>query len=152
MDLPFPDKRAFFFTDGNFQYEGIIKEIYSESCAAYGKIIKTIKGNSVLDVKIEGVFGDLKGHKISTSVVEGYNNKMRQRIAPFVRKTAAFSKSLKSHVARINVFIFANNFIEKKREWNGLKKIKERTPAMIEGIATYVWTWREFLQCNVVKI
>jgi len=151
MDLPFPNKKTLFYTDGNFQYESILKEIYSESCAAYGRIIKSIKGNSVLDKRIETVFGDLKGHRISTSVVEGYNNKMRQRITPFCRKTAAFSKSLKSHISKINVFIFANNFIEKKKEWIGLKNIKERTPAMIEGIATHVWTWKEFLQCNASK-
>jgi hypothetical protein len=148
MDLPFPGKEVFFFTDGNVEYENIIKELYSDSCAAYGKIIKTIKGNSVLDIEIEGVFGNLMGHKISTSVVEGYNNKIRQRIAFFVRKTAAFSKTLKSHIARINIFIFANNFIEKKMKWNGIKKVKERTPAMIEGIENHVWTWNEFLTYN----
>lgn len=88
----------------------------------------------------------MAGHKISTSVVEGYNNKIRQRITCFVRKTPAFSKSIESHIERLNIFKFANNFIEKKMERIHLKMEKTRTPAMIEGIEDHVWTWKEFLE------
>jgi IS1 family transposase len=150
MDLPFPGSKIVFSTDGNFQYEKLIKERYCETCMGYGRIIKVKKGNRVVKIKYETVFGNIAGHKISTSVVEGYNNKMRQRITCFVRKTAAFSKSLQSHIARINIFKFMNNFIEGKIERKGLKKTKTRTPAMIEGIENHVWTWREFLECNVI--
>jgi len=152
MDLPFPDKRVLFFTDESFQYENIIRELYSDTCAAYGKIIKTIKGNSIFKIKRESVFGDLKNYKISTSIVEGYNNKIRQRISPFVRKTAAFSKSMQSHNDKMDLFVFANNFIEKKSEKKGLQKIKVRSPAMIEGIATELWTWMRFLNYNIIEI
>lgn len=109
------------------------------------------KENRLVKITYERVFGDMADHKISTSVVEGYNNKMRQRISCLVRKTAAFSKSLQSHIAKLNIFQFKNNFIERKIEKDGLKKTKTRTPAMIEGIADHVWTWREFLMCNVSK-
>jgi len=152
MDLPFPDEKVFFFTDGNTQYEDILRDIYSETCAGYGKIVKTIKRNSVLNIKRESVFGDLKNYKISTSVVEGYNNKIRQRSTPFGRKTAAFSKLLVSHIGKLNVFVFVNNFIDKKRERIGLNIIKERTPAMIEGIESHIWTWRKFIAYNIAKI
>jgi len=151
FDLPFPDNKFIFFTDKNIQYEDIIKETYSESCMAYGRIIKTKKENKVIEIKFETVFGSTVGYKISTSVVEGYNNKMRQKITFFVRKTAAFSKSKQSFIARINIFKFANNFIDLKMERIGLKTIKMRTPAMIEGIADHAWTWKEFLTCNAVK-
>jgi IS1 family transposase len=151
MDLPFPGSKIIFSTDGNIQYNDLIKERYCETCMAYGQMIKVKKDNCVVKIKYKPIFGNMAGHKISTSVVEGYNNKMRQRITCFVRKTAAFSKSMKSHIERINIFKFANNFIEEKMERKGLKVRKERTPAMIEGIENHVWTWREFLCCNAVR-
>ena len=77
---------------------------------------------------------------------------MRQRIAPLTRKTAAFSKSLKFHIAKIDILTFSNNFIEKKMERKGLIKMKERSPAMIEGIESHLWTWREFIEFNIVRI
>jgi len=152
INLPFPDNKIIFMTDGNEQYENIIKSLYSETCIAYGKLIKEKKGNSLLKTRIEDVFGNIGNYKISTSVVEGYNNKIRQRSTAFVRKTAAFSKLLQSHIAKMNIFQFCNNFMELKWEWNGLQKVKERTPAMIEGIEDHLWTWREFLECPAVRI
>jgi hypothetical protein len=122
MDLPFPDRKICFSTDGNFQYANVIKERYCEECISYGRIIKIKKENNVVEIKLEQVLGNVMEHRISTSVVEGYNNKIRQRISCFVRKTAAFSKSLQSHIARLNIFKFMNNFIKKKMEWKGLKK------------------------------
>jgi IS1 family transposase/transposase-like protein len=151
MDLPFPGTQIFFSTDGNIQYKELIKERYCETCMGYGQVIKIKKENRLVKIKFETVFGNMAGHKISTSVVEGYNNKIRQRIACFVRKTAAFSKSMKSHIAKINIFQFANNFVELKMERNGFKKEKKRTPAMIEGIENHVWTWKEFLGCNAYE-
>jgi len=43
MNLPFPENKIFFSTDGNIQYEEIIKELYAETCMAYGRIIKEKK-------------------------------------------------------------------------------------------------------------
>jgi IS1 family transposase len=91
MDLPFPGSKISFSTDGNNQYEELIKDMYCEICMEYGHIIKERKENCVVKIKYETIFGNMPWHKISTSVVEGYNNKMRQKIAFFVRKTAAFS-------------------------------------------------------------
>jgi hypothetical protein len=152
MDLPFPDLKISFSTDGNFQYVDLIKEMYCEECISYGRITKVKKENNVVEIKLEQVLGSVTEHKISTSVVEGYNNKIRQRISCFVRKTTAFSKSLQSHIARMNIFKFVNNFIEEKMEWKELKKVKLRTPAMIEGNENHAWSWREFLECNAAKV
>jgi hypothetical protein len=126
--------------------------MYAETCIAYGQIIKEKKENCVVKLTFEIIYGDMADIKISTSVVEGYNNKIRQRISCFGRKTASFSKSLRSHIAKINTFQFANNFIETKMERDGLKVMKTRTPAMIEGIEDHVWTWSKFLMCNVTAI
>jgi IS1 family transposase len=145
MDLPFPGSKISFSTDGNKQYEELIKEMYCETCMEYGQIIKERKENRVVKIRYETIFGNIAWHKISTSVVEGYNNKMRQKIACFVRKTAAFSKLMQSHILNINIFKFYNNFIETKMERKWQKTEKKRTPAMIEGIENHVWTWREFL-------
>lgn len=44
MNLPFPESKIIFFTDGNFQYEELIKERYCETCMSYGIITKEKKG------------------------------------------------------------------------------------------------------------
>jgi IS1 family transposase len=152
MDLPFPDSKIFFSTDGLEQYEKIIKELYSESCIAYGRIIKSNKENSLIRAKIEVVFGNMNGHRISTSVIEGYNNKMRHKITQFGRKTCAFSKTIESHIGKINVFQFANNFMDLKREKWEHGGMKMRTPAIIEGITEHIWTWREFLEYPAIRL
>ena len=84
--------------------------------------------------------GDPEIEAISTSIVEGYNNKIRQRLSRFGRKTAAFSKKIMPCIAVLNVFQFVSNFIEDKGG---------ETPAMKEGITDHVWTWREFLTYHI---
>jgi IS1 family transposase len=152
INIPFPKTKIKFSTDGNFQYENLIKELYAETCITYGKVIKTKKENNLVEINFEHVLGDPSEYKISTSVVEGYNNKFRQKISCFGRKTAAFQKLTNSYISKINLFQFANNFIEGKFERFGLERVKIRTPAMIEGIADRVWTWMDFLKCNAVRI
>ncbi len=99
-------------------------------------MIKQHKKNRVVGIIREKVLGNPPLASISTSVVEGYNNKIRQRISRFARKTASFSKTIIGHIRAMDLFQFASNFIDVK---GGM------TPAMREGITDRVWKWQEFL-------
>ena len=142
MKLPFPDNPICISTDGNFQYLVQIQQMYCETCVVYGIVRKVKSANRLIKVTYEHVIGDAQKQKISTSVVEGYNNKIRQKLASFGRKTAAFSKQMKSFIDRLNIFQWVHNFMEKKKGGN-------RTPAMIENKADSIWTWEEFLNHHI---
>ena len=106
-------------TDGNFQYVDTLADLYCESCIDYGQVIKRKENNRLVEIIRVKIWGDPEICSISTSIVEGYNNKIRQRISRFVRKTASFSKSVSSCINALDLFQFVNNFID-------LKKTNER--------------------------
>jgi len=140
--LPDPKTKIIVSTDGNFQYVDILADLYCESCIDYGQVIKRKENNRLVEIIRVKTLGDPKICSISTSIVEGYNNKIRQRISRFARKTASFSKSVFSCINALNLFQFVNNFID-------LKKNNLKTPAMIEKISDHVWTWGEFLSHHI---
>ena len=73
---------------------------------------------------------------VSTSIVEGYNNKLRQKLSRLGRKVASFSKTVEGTVMALNLFQFVSNFMD----------IKEgQTPIMREGLFEKPWTEHDFL-------
>ena len=142
VQLPNPKARIIVSTDGNFQYVDRLADLYCESCIDYGQVIKRKENNRLVEIIRVKTLGNPKISSISTSIVEGYNNKIRQRISRFVRKTASFSKSVSSCINALDLFQFVNNFID-------LKKNKRKTPAMIEKISDHVWSWGEFLSHHI---
>ncbi len=114
--------------------------MYCEPCITYDQVIKQRKENRRIAVIREAIWGEPTDEVISTSVVEGYNNKIRQRTSRFGRKTASFTKKIAAYVGALNMFQFMNNFIDAK---------KGTTPAMKEGVTDHVWTWREFLSYSI---
>lgn len=139
--LPSPTEKILIITDGNPQYANTLVDLYCEPCIDYGQVIKKKKNNRLVDVIRTKIMGNPEIDSISTSVVEGYNNKIRQRISRFGRKTASFSKKIASCIDALNLFQFMNNFIDLKRN--------RKTPAMIEEITDHVWSWREFLSYHI---
>ena len=136
LRTPEPPARITIATDGNPQYLTALLKHLPKSDIDYGRMIKQHKENRVVAVLREKVLGNSTLASISTSVVEEYNNKIRQRISRFARKTASFSKTIIGHIRAMDLFQFASNFIDAKR---GM------TPAMREGITDRVWNWQEFL-------
>ena len=136
LRIPQPPIQISITTDGNPQYLTALLKQFPASCIDYGRRVKHHAKNRLAAVIREKVLGDPEITSISTSVVEGYNNKIRQRISRFVRKTASFSKTIGGHIRAMDIFQFASNFIEPK---NGM------TPAMREGITDRIWTWKELL-------
>jgi IS1 family transposase len=110
MELPLPGKKISIFTDGNCQYSNILQDLYCESCMDYGQVIKSKEQNRLVRVIRERIFGNPEIKSISTSVVEGYNNKIRQRLSRFTRKTASYSKRMFGYVILMNIFQFVHNF------------------------------------------
>jgi len=141
MELPLPDNKISIYTDGNYQYSSIIPDLYCESCIEYGQVIKLKEQNRLISVIRAKIFGNPKIKSISTSVVEGYNNKIRQRLSRFTRKTASFSKSVFGYKTSLNIFQFVHNFIDLKYD--------HQTPAMLESITEHRWNWYEFLSHHI---
>lgn len=86
LRLPEPSARIIIATDGNPQYRDALAKLYCEPCIDYGQVIKKREKNRLVAVIREKIFGDPSPRSISTSIVEGYNNKIRQRISRFGRK------------------------------------------------------------------
>jgi len=143
MDLPRPQNKISIFSDGNIQYTSIVSKLYCETCVNYGQIIKIKENNKLVDVIRAKIIGNPDIESISTSIVEGYNNKIRQRLSRFGRKTASFSKRARGYVAALSIFQFVHNFIDPKQG--------QQSPAMLESITDHLWNWMEFL-CHHVQL
>jgi hypothetical protein len=95
MNLPTPNEKISICSDGNVQYTICLPELYCEPYINYGQMVRVKEKNSLVCVVREKILGNPHVSSISTSVVEGYNNKIRQRLSKFGRKIASFSKKLK---------------------------------------------------------
>ena len=126
-----PKTKIIVSTDGQFQYVDTLRDLYCESFIDYVHVINRTGDNHLVEIIQVKTLGDPKICSISTSIVEGYNNKIRQRIRRFVRKATSFSKSVSSCIDVSDLFQFVNNLIDLKK--------KRRKPAMIEKILDHVW-------------
>ena len=70
---------------------------YTDFWAAYGAVLPSKRHQAV---------GKETG---KTSLVERFNNTLRQRVSRLVRKTLSFSKSLENHIGAIWYFVHAYN-------------------------------------------
>jgi len=78
LRAPEPLARISIATDGNPQYLTALLKHIPKSAIDYGRVIEQHKENRVVAVIREKVLGNLTLASISTSVVEEYNNKIRQ--------------------------------------------------------------------------
>lgn len=140
LQLPTPKSKILIATDGNPQYVKGLADRYCETCIDYGQVIKKKENNRLVEIIQVKIMGNPALESISTSIVEGYNNKIRQRISRFGRKTASFSKKILLCIGALNMFQFMNNFIDLK---------KKLTPAMIEGLTDHAWSWNDFLSHHI---
>ena len=94
VQLPDLKTKIIVSTDGHLQYVDTLDDLYCESCIDYGHVINRTENNHLVERIRVNTLGDLTIRSILTSIVEGHNNKIRQRIRRFVRKTTSFSKSV----------------------------------------------------------
>lgn len=78
LQMPQPPTQISITTDGNPQYLAALTKQCQEPRIDYGRVIKRREGNRLVAVIRERVFGNPTIASISTSQVEGYNNKIRQ--------------------------------------------------------------------------
>lgn len=74
---------------------------------------------------------------IETTNIENFNSIMRERVGRLVRKSKCYSKK-KSHLTNAIELI--------QFHWNMMDTIHGNlTPAMIESLSDYIWSWDDFL-------
>ena len=136
MELPTPDNPIRISTDGNHDYQSAISKVYCEPCVKYGQIIKEKENGLLINIIKRQIFNEVDLSDVSTSVVEGYNNKLRQKLSRLGRKVASFSKTVEGMIMALNIFQFVSNFMD----------IKDgQTPMMREGLFKKSWTEDDFL-------
>ena len=136
MELPTPDNPIRISTDGHHDYQSAISKVYCEPCVKYGQIIKEKENGLLINIIKRQIFNEVDLSDVSTSVVEGYNNKLRQKLSRLGRKVASFSKTVEGMIMALNIFQFVSNFMD----------IKDgQTPMMREGLFKKPWTEDDFL-------
>ena len=130
----------------------------------YAQVCKKRKKGRVVEVVQRVVFGDPEavmhllgadgGGTINTAYVERLNLTFRNSLARFIRRTMNFSKEMQMHSHAINFFQAWYNLVKphqslRVRVDDGIRKWKQRTPLMAEGLADHVWTLEELLTFKV---
>ena len=134
-ELPSPNNKIEFFTDGNDDYTHILTEYYASM--NYGQLIKIREKGRVVDKEKRVIYGNPDMDDVETTDVENFNGILRERIGRLVRETKCFSKEKRRSKCALNLFQFYWNFINEFR--------RGVSPAMLEGIADHIWSWHEFL-------
>ena len=125
------------FSDGNDDYSFTLPDFFKKDCMNYGQLVKIRENGRVVNKIRRAIYGHPKIDDIETTDVENFNGILRERLSRLVRKTKCFGKK-KAHLKNtVQLFQFY---------WNFMKPLhKKLTPAIMEGQATKVWTWGNFL-------
>jgi len=135
------DDRLNIFSDGNDDYTFVMPEFFRKDCIDYGQLIK-IRENGRLVGKVKRItFGNPKKEDIETTDVENFNGIIRERVGRFVRRTKCHAKKTECLSNALSVFQFYWNFMKPLR--------KNKSPAILEGQSTKIWTWGNFLHATL---
>ena len=137
VELPFPNQRIQFFSDGNDDYEYVLPEFYAETCMDYAQLVKIRENGRVVDLKKRVVYGSPNVEDIILTDVENFNGILRERIGRLVRKTKCYPKSKTMLSNAVEVIQFYWNFMNPLYD--------SMTPGMIESLTDHVWSWDDFL-------
>jgi hypothetical protein len=84
--------------------------------------------------------------------VERLNGVLRDRLVCLTRKTHAFAKRAATWDAAVALLLFEHNWLlphpalrQHRPDPVGPRRYRQRTPAMLLGLADRPWTWRDFL-------
>lgn len=161
-------------TDEYPAYASALAAVYAEPVAAgetvpeaqrlpewlvYATVHKVRENNRVVKVEARLVFGTLVNLAaalvwtvlgcVNTVFIERSNGSDRHRNARKVRKTQRFSKDWEVHRAMTFFTLYSANFCWAVRtlreEIIPRKRYRQRTAAMVAGLADHVWTLKEWL-------
>lgn len=144
MELPFPDSKIDFFTDGNDDYTYVLPKYYAKTCMNYGQLVKIRERGTLIGKDRRTIFGDVEQRDIETTDVENFNGILRERNGRLVRKTKCFSKQKCELENHLHLFQFYWNFMNNFR--------RNTSPAMLEGLTNHVWTWNDFFYFRISAI
>jgi hypothetical protein len=135
--LPQGQEKVEVFTDGNDDYVYALPIYFGFESLNYGQLVKIRDERGRLIRKEKRIiFGAPEFDDIETVNVENFNGILRERLGRLVLRTKCISKKKQRLHCAISFFLFY---------WNFISQIKRhRTPAMIEGLSTHIWTWHEF--------
>lgn len=140
LKLPDSLNRLELYTDGNDDYEYVLKDILPESWIDYGQLIKIRKKGRVVKKVKRVVYGNPCLTAIETTNMENFNGICRERIGRLVRKSKCFSKNNIQLENALSLFQFY---------WNFMNEFKRKTsPGMMEEMTDHIWSWDEFLTFN----
>lgn len=135
IQKPTKENKLEAYSDGNFEYQIVFPEYFSEDVINYGQIIKIKKNGVVVGKEKRIIFGNPTF--IETTNVECYNSILRGRLARLIRKTKCHSKckyKLHKHIALFQFY------------WNFGKRLHGKlSPGMEEELTHKLWTWGNFL-------
>ncbi len=131
----------------------------------YATVHKHRANGRVVSVSTTLVFGTWFGLRLALAMsavsrvvnaafVERHNGTDRGRCSRKVRKTAAFSKDWRMHVAATRFSYFTYNFcwpVRTLRVKGADGRWQSRTPAMAAGLTDHVWTIREWITLPAVQ-
>lgn len=124
------------YSDGNDDYYYTLGEFFQE--IRYGQLVKIREKGRVVGKEIRVMIGDVDPEQVETFNVENFNSILRGRVGRLVRKTKTFSKITEMLYYAVALFQFY---------WNFMDPLPcKRTPAMLEKLATEVWTWERFIR------
>lgn len=136
-ELPSPDRKMDFFTDGNDEYTYVLAKYYEDTCINYGQLIKIREKGRVIGKEKRIIYGSPSLADIETTDIENFNSILRERCGRLVRKTKCFSKYKRRLCCSLHVFQFY---------WNFINEFERKTsPAMLEGVTDHLWNWHDFL-------
>lgn len=140
LKLPDSNNKLELFTDGNSDYEYVLKELLPEWWINYGQLLKIREKGRVVRKEKRIVFGNPELSSIETTNVENFNGICRERIGRVVRKSKCFSKKNSRLERSMSLFQFY---------WDFMNEFKRNTsPAMMEELSDHIWSWDEFLMFN----
>lgn len=121
----------------------------------YATVHKTREQGRVTAVETRVVFGVLdEDARVSTSYLERQHATDRHRNARKGRKTYRFSKDWEVHEAMTCFTMYSYNFcwpVRTLRIQDEQGRWKQRTPAMVAGLADHVWSLDEWLTLPAVQ-
>lgn len=121
-----------FCTDGNDQNLNSMLKVFNKDCVNYGQVIKDKIAQKVIGSHVRKVLGNLAYSEIYINNVDGFCSALRERIKCSVRRAKTFAKKRSTIGELLAIYQAYHNLI---------KVDAEKTPCMLEGIASKVWSW-----------
>lgn len=140
---PTMKRKITIFSDGNEQNPTGIKNNFPQGTVHYAMRKKIKKGDVVVGVATEVIFGNPKLGTASINHIDGFCSKLRERISCFTRKGRAFAKKRLCLNQKLEIFSIQHNFMETKNQ---------KTPAMKEGLTDKKWSWESFFQIRLSQL